>query len=154
VYSQVRDDTWHYWDWQIKVQVHTKKITHCPNETSQENIITFRTLYNLRESLGRPRTVLCHTTGKLVRLQKFWVTAIVKSRLSTTCHQPPGTNTVSPGFCTISNCKTWIQVTLLHSMVKLWFTQFTIIFTEDIIIKWYSAHTLFSFIYVNFNLWK
>jgi hypothetical protein len=73
-------------------------------------IITLRTLYNLWESLGRPRTVLCHTTGKFVRLQKFWVTAIVTSRFSTTCHQPPGTNTVSPGFCSISSCKTCMYV--------------------------------------------
>jgi len=50
-----------------------------------------------RESFGRPRTVLCHTMGKLVMLQKFCVTATVLSRLITTCHQPPGTNTVSPG---------------------------------------------------------
>lgn len=47
-------------------------------------------------------TVLCHTTGKFVREQKFCVTAIVSSRFKTTCHQPPGTKTVSPGFCKIS----------------------------------------------------
>ena len=45
--------------------------------------------YHFLESLGRPRTVLCHTMGKLVVLAKFWVTAIVVSRLRTTCHQPP-----------------------------------------------------------------
>uniref|UniRef100_A0A182UND4 Uncharacterized protein n=1 Tax=Anopheles merus TaxID=30066 RepID=A0A182UND4_ANOME len=61
------------------------------------------TFSHLLDSFGRPRTVLCHTTGKLVRLQKFCVTATVSSRLSTTCHQPPGTNTVSPGFCKISS---------------------------------------------------
>lgn len=27
---------------------------------------------------------------------------MVSSRLRTTCHQPPGTKTVSPGFCKIS----------------------------------------------------
>lgn len=43
--------------------------------------------------------------GKLVLLQKFCVTATVSSRLSTTCHHPPGTNTVSPGFCRISICR-------------------------------------------------
>uniref|UniRef100_A0A182TZ27 Secreted protein n=1 Tax=Anopheles melas TaxID=34690 RepID=A0A182TZ27_9DIPT len=63
------------------------------------------TFSHLLDSFGRPRTVLCHTTGKLVRLQKFCVTATVSSRLSTTCHQPPGTNTVSPGFCKISSWK-------------------------------------------------
>lgn len=63
-----------------------------------------RTLTHFLDSLGRPRTVLCQTTGKFVRLQKFCVTATVSSMLSTTCHQPPGTNTVSPGFCRIS---TW-----------------------------------------------
>lgn len=31
----------------------------------------FNTLYHLRDNFGRPLTVLCHTTGKLVRLQKF-----------------------------------------------------------------------------------
>ena len=48
-------------------------------------------------------TVLCHTTGKLVTLAKFCVTATVSSRLRTTCHHPPGMNTVSPGFCRISS---------------------------------------------------
>jgi len=57
----------------------------------------FNTLYHFRDNLGRPLTVLCHTTGKFVRLQKFWVTAIVVSKLRTTCHHPPGTYTVSPG---------------------------------------------------------
>lgn len=33
--------------------------------------LIFSTLYHFRDSLGRPLTVLCHTTGKLVRLQKF-----------------------------------------------------------------------------------
>lgn len=66
--------------------------------------LSFSTRSHLRDSFGRPRTVLCHTTGKLVLLQKFWVIATVSSRLRTTCHQPPGTNTVSPGFCRISSC--------------------------------------------------
>ena len=48
-------------------------------------------------------TVLCHTTGKLVTLAKFCVTATVLSRLSTTCHHPPGMKTVSPGFWRISS---------------------------------------------------
>lgn len=45
--------------------------------------------YHFLDNLGRPRTVLCHTMGKLVVLAKFWVTAIVVSKLSTTCHHPP-----------------------------------------------------------------
>lgn len=45
--------------------------------------------YHFLDSLGRPRTVLCHTMGKLVVLAKFCVTAMVVSRLRTTCHQPP-----------------------------------------------------------------
>lgn len=65
---------------------------------------TFKLLYHLRENFGLPRMVLCHTTGKLVREQKFCVTATVVSRFNTTCHQPPGTKTVSPGFCRISSC--------------------------------------------------
>ena len=48
-------------------------------------------------SLGRPRTVLCYTMGKLVLEQKFCVTATVASRFRTTCQYPLGTNTVSPG---------------------------------------------------------
>ncbi|KAI2808939.1 hypothetical protein BLOT_000080 [Blomia tropicalis] len=41
-----------------------------------------RSMFNhLIDNRGRPRTVLCHTTGKLVKLQKFCVTAIVLSRL-------------------------------------------------------------------------
>ena len=48
-------------------------------------------------------TVLCHTTLKLTGEQKFWVTAIVASKLMTTCHQPPGINTVSPGQWRISS---------------------------------------------------
>jgi len=63
---------------------------------------TCRVRNHLWESFGRPRTVLCHTAGKLVMLQKFCVTPIVLSRLMTTCHQPPGTNTVSPGCWSIS----------------------------------------------------
>ena len=52
--------------------------------------------YHFLDSLGRPRTVLCHTMGKLVVLAKFWVTAIVVSRLRTTCHHPPAdTRTVN-----------------------------------------------------------
>jgi hypothetical protein len=61
-----------------------------------------RALSHFLDSIGRPRAVLCHTTGKFVRLQKFCVTAIVVSRFRTTCHQPPGMKTVSPGFCRIS----------------------------------------------------
>lgn len=53
-------------------------------------------------SFGRPRTVLCQTIGKFVIEQKFCVTAIVSSRFSTTCHQPDGTNIISPGRCTAS----------------------------------------------------
>jgi len=64
---------------------------------------TFRVESHLQDSFGRPRTVLCHTTGKLVTLQKFWVTATVQSRLITTCHQPAGTNTVSPACWTSSS---------------------------------------------------
>ena len=65
-----------------------------------------RVLYHDLDSLGLPRTVLCQTTGKLVTLQKFCVTAMELSRLTTTCHQPPGINTVSPGRCNISSCTT------------------------------------------------
>lgn len=61
-----------------------------------------RTRSHFFDSFGRPLAVLCQTTGKLVRLQKFWVMAIVVSRFRTTCHHPPGTNTVSPGFWRIS----------------------------------------------------
>merc|ERR1719150_2223858 len=57
-----------------------------------------RARYHFLESLGRPRTVLCHTMGKLVLEAKFWVTAMVVSMLRTTCHQPPGTKMVSPGL--------------------------------------------------------
>lgn len=54
------------------------------------------------DSFGRPLAVLCQTTGKFVRLQKFCVMAIVVSKFKTTCHHPPGTKTVSPGFWRIS----------------------------------------------------
>ncbi len=42
------------------------------------------------------------TSGKLTRLAKFWVMAIVSVRFNTACHQPPGTNIVSPGSWTHS----------------------------------------------------
>lgn len=45
--------------------------------------------YHFLDSLGLPLTVLCQTMGKFVVLAKFWVTAIVVSRLRTTCHHPP-----------------------------------------------------------------
>ena len=86
-------------------QVHSKTLSsfakwHALNE---EGWLTLRALYHFLESLGRPLTVLCQTTGKLVTLAKFCVTAILLSRLITTCHHPPGTNTVSPGHWIISN---------------------------------------------------
>jgi hypothetical protein len=58
---------------------------------------TCNTLYHFLLSFGLPLTVLCQTMGKFVFEQKFWVTATVVSRLSTTCQKPLGTNTVSPG---------------------------------------------------------
>eukprot|EP00983_Pelagomonas_calceolata_P104199 1158997-Pelagomonas_calceolata.AAC.2 len=39
------------------------------------------------------------TCSKLDVLAKFCVTATVKSRLSTACHHPFGTYTISPGPC-------------------------------------------------------
>jgi hypothetical protein len=45
----------------------------------------------------RPFRVLSHTASKLECEQKFCVTAMVGPRLSTPCHHPPGTKTVSPG---------------------------------------------------------
>ena len=75
----------------------------CTEDRRTKQKPTLKVLIHLRDSLGRPRTVLCQTMGKLVTLQKFCVTATVSSRFTTTCHQPPGTNTVSPGFCRISS---------------------------------------------------
>lgn len=43
-----------------------------------------------------PLRVDSHTRSKLVRLQKFCVTAMVSSKLRTACHHRPGTNSVSP----------------------------------------------------------
>lgn len=70
----------------------------------KRTFLTFSTLYHFLDSLGLPLTVLCHTIGKFTTLQKFWVTAMVLSKFRTTCHQPPGTNTVSPGPWRISSC--------------------------------------------------
>jgi len=84
------------------------------------NELTRKILIHLLESLGRPRTVLCHTMGKLTMVEKFCVTAIVWLRLTTTCHQPPGTNTVSPGFCRISSCKTGIRCVYAVLVWKLY----------------------------------
>lgn len=80
----------------------TWKMDIVRSERDREGCLTLSTRSHRLDSFGRPRTVLCHTTGKLVLLQKFCVTAIVSSKLMTTCHHPPGTNTVSPGFCRIS----------------------------------------------------
>ena len=52
---------------------------------------------SLRDILGRDREARIHTSSKFSCEQKFCVTATERSRLSTTCHQPPGTNIVSPG---------------------------------------------------------
>ena len=52
-------------------------------------------LYHFLDSLGLPRAVLCQTTGKLVLDAKFCVTAMVVSRLSTTCQIPPLINCIS-----------------------------------------------------------
>ena len=85
--------------------------TQCRNTSPGIQSVTVSTTLTLRffshflDSLGLPLTVLCHTTGKFVVLAKFCVTAIVSSRFSTTCHQPPGTNIVSPGRCSTSSWK-------------------------------------------------
>ena len=58
------------------------------NDTNYHNHNSFPTcsaLYQRLLSFGLPLTVLCHTMGKLVLEQKFCVTAMVVSRLSTTC---------------------------------------------------------------------
>lgn len=60
----------------VKIRKKKKKVSH---------------LYHFLDNFGRPLTVLCHTTGKLVLLAKFCVMAMVVSRLRTTCHQPPET---------------------------------------------------------------
>lgn len=74
-----------------------------PSATSQSSgILLLRTWYHLTDKFGLPRTVLCQTMGKFVVEQKFWVTATVVSKFSTTCHHPPGIKTVSPGLCRIS----------------------------------------------------
>ena len=52
---------------------------------------------HLSAIFGRDLLVRSQTVSKLVGEQKFCVTAIATSRLSTTCHHPPGTKTVSPG---------------------------------------------------------
>ena len=85
--------------------------TQCRNTSPGIQSVTVSTTLTLRffshflDSLGLPLTVLCQTTGKFVVLAKFCVTAIVSSRFSTTCHQPPGTNIVSPGRCSTSSWK-------------------------------------------------
>lgn len=54
------------------------------------------------DSFGLLRTVLCQTIGKFVVLTKFCVIATVSVMFRTTCHQPDGTNTVSPGLWSTS----------------------------------------------------
>ena len=71
---------------------------------------SFKTLNHFLLSFGLPLTVLCHTIGKFVLEQKFCVTAIVLSKLRTTCQNPPGTKTVSPGCWISSICKKVIVV--------------------------------------------
>ena len=83
------------------------------------------------DSFGLPLTVLCQTTGKLVLLAKFWVTAIwqrekrwwwkpiskpntVVSMLRTTCHMPPGTKIVSPG-CWMHSTGAYLKKSELES---------------------------------------
>ena len=46
----------------------------------------------------RPVRVFIQTSSKLRAEQKFWVMPTVCVKLSTACHQPLGTKTVSPGF--------------------------------------------------------
>lgn len=58
-----------------------------------------RIFLHLALILGRPLQVCAHTLGKEAVDAKFWVTATVTSRFKMACHQPPGTNTVSPGPC-------------------------------------------------------
>lgn len=56
-----------------------------------------RSLSHLQASFLRPARVSLQTFSKFPSLQKFSVTAIVLSRFSTACHQPPGTKIHSPG---------------------------------------------------------
>jgi hypothetical protein len=69
---------------------------------AKSGLVSCKAANHFFDNLGRPLTVLCHTIGKLVMLAKFCVMATVTSRLTTTCHHPPGTNTVSPALCSIS----------------------------------------------------
>lgn len=50
------------------------------------------------ESLGLLLELFSHTIGKLIVLTKFCVIATVSVIFKTTCHQPDGTKTVSPGL--------------------------------------------------------
>ena len=54
---------------------------------------------HLTAIFGRDTRACRNTCAKLLELQKLCVTATVKSRFKTTCHQPHGTNTVSPASC-------------------------------------------------------
>ena len=80
-----------------------------------------RALYHFFDNFGLPLTVLCHTIGKLVLDEKLCVTAIVVSRLSTTCHIPPGTKIVSPmkiqkhHLCYLTKCS-FLPGCWIHSM--------------------------------------
>lgn len=78
----------------------------CVNSTRSGRWI-FNSASHFFDNFGRLLTVLCHTIGKFDVLTKFWVTAMVSVTLSTTCHQPEGTNMISPGRCKTSiglNC--------------------------------------------------
>jgi hypothetical protein len=67
----------------------TLSISSLGEELEQNKKNNVSHLYHFLDNFGLPLTVLCHTTGKLVLLAKFWVMAMVVSRLRTTCHQPP-----------------------------------------------------------------
>ena len=80
----------------------------------------FSFLAHLRAILGRDRSECRKTLQKLVVEAKFWVTAMVKSRLRTLWYHPAGTKIVSPGCCKASiYTHTCIYVYIYMHMYRL-----------------------------------
>mmetsp|Transcript_3905 Transcript_3905/g.15079 ORF Transcript_3905/g.15079 Transcript_3905/m.15079 type:complete len:202 (-) Transcript_3905:882-1487(-) len=70
----------------------------CASATSAKSGRTRRNFSShLADIFGRARRVMRHTASNRAEVEKFCVTAMVWSRFSTACHQPSGTNMISPG---------------------------------------------------------
>ena len=74
-------------------------LSHKAHDSIYDNCTTYLSFYNILSTNSPLSSIkVGQDSSRFTDETKFWVTAIVFSRLRTACHIPPGTNTVYPGF--------------------------------------------------------